>query len=377
MKISLNYELGKYFTFDPSKSKPIYNWFYYKEAFSPELVFYFIKKFNPNKILDPFCGIGTTLLAAKEKNIPAFGMDISPLAVFVSRVKTEFYTESDCKEGEKILHRFFEDRFVPSFEWGFELFSPKKFFPPRNYNDIVFIREKIEEIENKKIQNLFLLALLSIIPQCGLFIKDGGVLRFAKEKRAMPAKEAFRRKVKRMLKEARGTRPGKVFVSEGDARFMEFEEEFDGIITSPPYLNNIDYTKVYGLELSLLTMDEGITKRIREKSFRSFITKETKASEILPEVEEYSALPILLAYFEDSKKVFENFYKVLKKGGRAAYVVGNAVIHETYIPVDEILCRIAEKMGFETEIVVGLERWADVRPARIKTRESVVLLEKI
>jgi SAM-dependent methyltransferase len=377
MKLSYNFQLGRYFTFEPSKSRPIYNWFYYKEAFSPELVFHFIEKWKPKNILDPFCGIGTTLLASKEKSIPAYGMDVSPLAVFVSRVKTEHYTENDVEEGWWALRDFFENRTIPSYEWEFELFSPKKFFPPRNYNDIVFIREKIETIENEKIKNLFLLALLSIVPQCGLFIKDGGVLKFSKEKRAMPVKEAFRRKVKRMLREARETKPGEVFVEEGDARFMEFENGFDGIITSPPYLNNVDYTKVYGLELSLLAMDKNIPSLVREKSFRSFIKKDTKPREILPEVEEYSSLPIVLAYFEDSKMVFENFYRALREGGKVAYVVGNAVIHETHIPVDEILCRIAERIGFETEIIVGLERVADVRPARIKTRESVVFLEKI
>ncbi|MGB9719406.1 MAG: hypothetical protein ACPL06_02305 [Candidatus Anstonellales archaeon] len=377
MKVSYAPELGRYFTFEPSKSKPLYNWFYYKEAFSPELVFHFIEKWKPKKILDPFCGIGTTLLASKEKNIPAYGTDASPLAVFVSKVKTEYYSEEDVGEGERILREFFEKRFSPSYEWEFELFTPKQFFPPRNYNDIVFIREKIEKIENEKIKNLFLLALVSVIPQCGLFIKDGGVLKFAKEKRAIPAKLAFRRKVKRMLREAKETKPGNVFVAEGDARFMEFEGEwFDGIITSPPYLNNIDYTKVYGFELSLLAMDKNITAITRAKSFRSFITRETKASEILPEVEGYSHLPIVPAYFEDSKRVFENFHRVLADGGRVAYVVGNAVIHEMHIPVDEILCRIAEKIGFETEILVGLERWADVKQAKIKTRESVVLLEK-
>ena len=377
MNLSYNLQLGRYFTFEPSKSRPIYNWFYYKEAFSPELVFYFIEKWKPKKILDPFCGIGTTLLASKEKNIPAWGMDASPLAVFVSKVKTEHYTKKDVEEGERILREFFENRFSPSYEWEFELFSPKKFFPPRNYNDVVFIREKIEKLEDENLRNLFLLALLSILPQCGLFIKDGGVLKFSKEKRAMPAKEAFRRKAKRMLKEATETKPGNVFVEEGDAREMEFEDaQFDGIITSPPYLNNIDYTKVYGLELSLLAMDKNITSIVRSKSFRSFITKETKAKEILPEVEEYTHLPIVPVYFEDSKRVFENFYRVLENGGKVAYVVGNAVIHETHIPVDEILCRIAEKIGFKAEILVGLERWADVKPAKIKTRESVVLLEK-
>jgi hypothetical protein len=71
----------------------------------------------------------------------------------------------------------------------------------------------------------------------------------------------------------------------------------------------------------------------------------------------------------------------LKKGGRAAFVVGNAVLPGACIAVDEVLALIALELGFsDARVVVGAERVADVSAARgaerRKVRESAVMLEK-
>jgi len=44
--------------------------------------------------------------------------------------------------------------------------------------------------------------------------------------------------------------------------------------------------------------------------------------------------------------------------------------------VDEILARIAERLGMDCEIEVGTYRIADVKPQKIKTRESIVICKK-
>jgi hypothetical protein len=45
--------------------------------------------------------------------------------------------------------------------------------------------------------------------------------------------------------------------------------------------------------------------------------------------------------------------------------------------VDEIFAQMGERIGFsESEIVVGAERIADVRPRKVRTRESIVVMRK-
>ena len=373
----LESSLANYFTFEASKNLPTHRWLYYKEAYAPQIVEHFIKYFDAKEsVFDPFVGIGTTPLVAKSLGLKSTGIDISPLAVFVSRTKCANYSKKDIEDAKTELKKLFKERKEPEFKWDFELFSPRRFFSKRNYNDICFIREKCEQMENEKVGALFLLALLSSLPQAGFFIKDGGVLRLEKSKRAMPTKDAFKRKLKQIISDLEahrieGPTPELLLA---DARNFS-KGEYECFITSPPYLNNIDYSKVYGLELSLLAMDKNASLKMRNESLRSFITKDAQKTEVPEEVGEIGhRLPIVGEYFADMEKVLKNLYKTNEKGG--VLIVGNAVIQQEHIEVDEILGKIGERVGFEYEIPLWMERIADVKPAKLKVRESAVVFKK-
>lgn len=378
MKISSDYSLGPYFTFDPSKGKPIFNWFFYKEAYSPEIVHHFLRRFSPQNVLDQFSGIGTTALAAKSRGIQAFGIDSSPLAVFVGQVKTRNYSEDDLQGAREFLKNLFQEKSAPRVRWPFELFPVEKAFPPVNLRDILFIRERLDSIENENARGLLLLALVSILPMCSFVLKDGGVLKIAK-KQVAPAKEMFKRRAKKMLADLENPINGpEPQILLGDARELPFENEtMDAAITSPPYLNNIDYTKVYGLELSLLGLRADDAKKARERAVRSFVNIVTRADSFPEELGEIGdRIPVAATYFSDMEKVLEETRRVLKPGSSASFIVSNAVIRETHIPVDEILAQIGERLGFECEIIAGLERIADVKPAKVRTRESAIVFRK-
>jgi hypothetical protein len=375
--------LGPYMTFELSKEKPLHGWFWYKEGFAPEIVEWAVSDFSktrnskPETILDPFCGVGTTLLAAKDNGIESAGVDASPLAVFVSKTKTDDYDGSDLESALAFLSK--KPAPAPEIDWEFELFSPRAAFPKRNYNEILALRRAIEQ-EEGRVRDLLLLALLSVLPQASIILKDGGVLKIDKHKRALPAREIFKRKVKRMVREVQDTRRGrvpKVFL--GDARALDMESEgVDLVVTSPPYLNNIDYSKIYGLELSLLAMSKAEAEEVRMKAIRSFIGRQMDVDTMPEEVGDVGfRIPIIGTYFKDMEGAISEMFRVLGSGGSAYVVVSNSVIHETHVLVDEIFAQMAERIGFaETEIVVGAERIADVKPQKIRTRESVVVLRK-
>jgi DNA modification methylase len=388
MNISKNLELGSHMTFELCKQLPIHSWFYYKEGYSPEIVRWALgQEKNAESIMDPFCGVGTSMLAAKQAGLQSRGIEASELAVFVSKTKTQNYETQDLEEAREFIARVFsERREESSVRWEFELFDVRVAFPKRNLNELLFLRERIENQNTRpKARNLLLLALLSILPQCSLVIKDGGVLKMDKRKRAMPVKDAFRRKVKRMINELEqnpisGPEP-EVYI--GDARRTGFGDESEGlIVTSPPYLNNIDYSKIYGLELSLFAMSKAAAEETRMRSIRSFIrTRDAGHSTLTalpPEVGGVGErIPIVGTYFTDMEESIKEMKRLLVPGGAAYIVVSNSVIHETHVLVDEIFAEMGERIGFsDVGIVVGAERIADVRPARVKTRESVVVLRK-
>jgi DNA modification methylase len=384
MKITNRPELGRFMTFELSKEKPIHGWFWYKEGYAPEIVEWALRDsgMKDGVVLDPFCGVGTTLLAAKGLNLGSVGVDASPLAAFTSRTKSQDYGSGELDAVEEFIAKDIRpDRGEEAaLRWDFELFSPRAAFPKRNYNEILAIRNAIEQEEGKA-RDLLLLALLSVLPQASIILKDGGVLKIMKDKRALPAKEIFRRKAKRMVRELRdsplrGPEP-QVFL--GDARALDLEKESAGIVvTSPPYLNNIDYSKIYGLELSLLNMSGSEAAEMRMRAVRSFIGKRMEVAAMPQEVGDIGyRIPIIGTYFADMELAMAEMFRILRPGGSAYVVVSNSVIHETHVLVDEVLGEIAQRIGFsDVEIAVGAERIADVRPQKVSTRESVVIMRK-
>ncbi|MBI4162201.1 MAG: hypothetical protein HY513_00830 [Candidatus Aenigmarchaeota archaeon] len=365
-------ELGEHATFVPNKKLPVYNWFYYKEGFSRDIVFHLIERFQigkGNTVLDPFAGSGTTLLACKEKGIDSIGFDASELAVFASNVKIGNYDLENLREEAKFIftRKFFrlDTSNAPSIA--------KRAFSKFALEDIQFFRGNIAEIENK---NFFLLGLVNAAMKVSYVWKDGGVIKFKKHP-APPLRHLYRRIIKNMIKSLEKKMPetsidtknisSRAFV--GDARMLKLENEsIDAIITSPPYLNNIDYTKVYAIEEWIAGLED-------RPAIRSWIghTKSDITADGRP------MTSVGTAYFEDIKKALEEMFRVLKKGGKAAIIVGNAYVNGEIINSDEVLAKQAEKIGFTTkEIDVVNKRFALEERTKKKgiLRESMIILEK-
>ena len=210
-------------------------------------------------------------------------------------------------------------------------------------------------------------------------MKDGGFLRIDKRKSCPPAKPVFSRRIKEMISDLENSKiEGPIpRIEIGDARKINLENEsIDGIITSPPYLNGIDYTKIYGLELSLLEPYSNSVKEARGRSLYSF-EKKVPVENVPPEAEEFGhKYPIIGGYFSDMEKVLKESHRLLKPNSSSVFIVGNSIMFGLHILVDEILAEIGERIGFEAEIISSLQRFASTPKAKIETRESAIILKK-
>lgn len=77
-------------TFAKNLSLPIHRWFRYSAGFSANWVKELIqieKVKGRQKIIDPFVGLGTTLLAAESCNIEAIGIEAHPFVARIARTK--------------------------------------------------------------------------------------------------------------------------------------------------------------------------------------------------------------------------------------------------------------------------------------------------
>jgi hypothetical protein len=96
-------ELSRLLRFDANLNEPIHRWFKFKEAFSSQLVAHLLREYRPRvgrtaTFLDPFCGVGTSLLAAEQtlieagmKDVVLRGVEVNPYLQFVAKTKLDWH----------------------------------------------------------------------------------------------------------------------------------------------------------------------------------------------------------------------------------------------------------------------------------------------
>jgi hypothetical protein len=142
-----------------------------------------------------------------------------------------------------------------------------------------------------------------------------------------------------------------------DARSIALDKEsVDFAVTSPPYLNKEEFSRMYKLELSLFF-------GLPPGKLAAFIGAEQEAS-----------------YWADIRKVLFELFRVCRPGAKVAWVVGGGCFPDHVVETDIKSAELAEAVGFKTvDIHVARHGWCTARKT-VKvgpTRESVVLLEKI
>jgi SAM-dependent methyltransferase len=347
MKTEERLDLGRLATFVPNRNLPLYNWFYFKEGFSRDLVMLLLDRYagkgNVN-VLDPFCGSGTSLVACRERGLDSYGFDVLPLAALASRAKTNDYDPSELKrairEISKSKFRRQDIRAVPK--------NIRRFFNPHTLEDVLFFREQIGQYGGET-HDFLKLGLVTSTTRCSWMYKDGAVLKL--RRKPVPVfRKFYIRTLRKMLGDSGRVRfrPSQAFVDEGDARNLKIDSEFiDLVITSPPYLNKIEYTRIYGVEEFLFFGGEG------GPGMRSYIGLEGEAGQQFPGLE---LPPAANAYFKDMKRVLGELGRVCKPGAVLCFVIGDGCFPTGVVHCDELLPKLAKGLGFKTEKVYTLNR---------------------
>ena len=336
-------DLARLVTPYQSRKMPVYRWYNLNHSYSKDLILRLLQDFKvppQSTVLDPFCGTGTTMLCCRDAGMNAVGVDIMPLSTFASRSKIMYY---DCGQVERDFGRIFPGR---QYDFGFETAAPylQKCFPLEELTRLLHLRYSILQMENP-CRSFFALALLGILKQVSYTKNDGAFIRFCRDEEPDCLEETFPAQVKMMLNDIRSNgdeRNGNQFpVIRGDARNLPLADNLaDCLITSPPYLNRHDYTRIYAVELLFSFLDDNEQlKKLRYKMLRSNVearrTVESSDYEPPPRLAELLAklekcrlpnrkvLDMIAGYFEDMYLVLKEAARVLKRGAKAAFVVRN------------------------------------------------------
>lgn len=381
----------------PDRNLPRYSWYAFKHSYSKKLVVNLLNEFGVGEggwVLDPFCGGGTTLLACREAGVNSIGYDILPFSVFISNTKSEHFNTNALKRDFSTFKLSATKSHFP------DVAIMEKAFTPSVRDALLQIRAWIGSLEDKRSRDFFLLALLSILDKVSKAKKSGGFLRLVNKRYVgKQAVALFKSTAEKMINDLdpstlhKGTsREARI----GDARKMRTKKLFDAVITSPPYPNRHDYTRVYALELlASFTDSNDSLKELRYDTLRShvearlrFPTEEyvppNALSDIIDELEEKELnnnqiVPMLSGYFEDMYLVMKEIKRCLNEDGKAAVVVSNVRYAGINVPVDEILAEAGEQAGLTpTEIRIARNRGNSsqqmAKYSRDPSRESIVIL---
>lgn len=402
MKFSEKLELGKYVSPLSDKQCAPFNWYSFKHRFGSELVAKMFTMFGLEKgdtVFDPYCGGGTTLIKAKLDGYHSIGLDISPFPIFLTNVLTQSFDPIRLKKQlANISHEVDSKVDIP------DVAILNKAFSDTTLKYIYSLRNSINSLTSSD-RDFFLFSLLCILNEVSKAKKSGGFLRITNQKKVSKniVKKLFLKKSEKIIDDLKlfkfSDAIAKAFV--GDARSYPDEvkkKNYDAIMTSPPYPNRHDYTRIYELELLVGFIDDNKSlKNLRYQTLRSHVEAckqydakgyrvppllEDKISELRnQELNNPQLIPMLYGYFEDMYLSLKEMHAVLKVGKNIGLVVSNARFAGVMFPVDELLAEIGEQIGLTTRKIYILRYRGNssqqmLRYKREPTRESLIVWEK-
>lgn len=283
------------------------HWIYpYKGKFHPQMIralMNIIKIKNGETLFDPFVGSGTAVLEAQILGVNAIGLDISPLCVLISRVKTESVDVLD------------------------EI---------KRYKDFYLFKKSGKELTDERVRNFYKVAEMMAHSDKSRRGKNFESSFVSDALKMIASVEDYSNAIKK-----HNLKIGKTKIIEGDARKIDLKDEsVDGIITSPPYSIALNYVANDAHSLKALGYD---LDKIKE----DFIGVRG------------TGLNKFELYDKDMEKAYSEMYRVLKKDKYCVVVIGNVTFQGQEINTTQNVIKYCEKIGLRTikkmeKIIYGL-----------------------
>lgn len=323
-------------------------------------------------IADPFCGSGTSLVEASLLGVPSIGVDFDPLAVLICKTKTVGLSVQQLNEVRKcwvgkIGVENYDDLTdaVPNLH---------HWFKPEIAKQLEFIKRKALRIEDDAVRLFSLIVFSSILRRVSNAddqTQKTYVSGTLKKTPPMPDElfPAFLDRAVRGMESYSMHSRAPVIVQRDDARNWHSTKKVDGIITSPPYIDSIDYVYNQMLEyfwlyefLGLASVDEIRELRRKPVGFRrveidaglGHLAKISPLAAALlePLLAKINAVSKkeaqnVIGYFEDFANHVKAAKQSMQQGSIYALVIGESYIRGVTVPTPTILSAIFEAYGFE------------------------------
>jgi DNA modification methylase len=328
---------------------------------------------KPMRVLDPMMGSGTVVALARSNKHVGFGVDIDPLANLIASVWT---TTTDAEKVRRAANRVLKravivsdnvptrDAYPRAASAGTRRFI-RYWFDSQARRQLASLSLSIMTIRDMNVRNALWCAFSRLI----IAKRDGASLaldlahsRPHRHFTRAPIKpfDKFLSSVEFVLKNvalkgspAAGLRAR---VRNGDARKLPIKKNsIDLVLTSPPYLNAIDYIRCSKFSLVWMGYDIDSLSGIRSRSIGTEVGRKFEDDEEIAtivkelKIKNLSARyrAIVAGYIDDMRSAIREVSRVLVPGGSAVYVIGENTIAGVYVRNAKILISLARRSGLQ------------------------------
>ncbi|MDY7008934.1 MAG: DNA methyltransferase [Cyanobacteriota bacterium] len=411
-------------TFSDNLSLPIHRWFRYSAGFSANWVKQLIeieKEKGRQKIIDPFVGSGTTLLAAELCNVKAIGIEAHP---FVTRIaQTKLYWRENYQDFRSYAMEILANAKIIYQKENIKNFDDypsliHKCFPPPILSKLDSLLKAWKNTkDNSYFSQLSWLALTAILRECSPVGTAQWQYVLPKKNKAkiVDPYEAFLAKIylmsSDMAKQQQYQLNKKAILYCEDARKCNSVNSkwADLVITSPPYANNYDYADATRLEMSFFGEINNwgdLQTAVRQYLIRSCtqhisglnkevdnILAQDKLLPIYQEITETCKLlanerknhggkkpyhTMIAAYFSDMAEVWITLRRLTQEGCLVCFIIGDSAPYGIYVPVDKWLGKLAISAGFKSYKFEKIRdrnvKWKN-RKHRVPLHEGILWVE--
>lgn len=364
-------------TFKANLADTRYGWLRLTPAYGINLVADLVARHceREHVVLDPFCGTGTTALVCAERGIACDTTDINPFLVWLAAVKARAYDDNDLATFVSRTGVIAREIETPTGRdaWTPPLHQVEKWWGARTMNALghAMAGIKRENPDSPAADLLRVVFCRSMIDHANVSFGHQSMSFKARDERALSSMaEHWRRSSAAVVDAARRSPSVQPRVMTCDARNLRMclsDDQYDCVITSPPYPNRMSYVRelrpyMYWLgyladgraageldwqaiggtwgcassNVSKWIVPEGVT--VPFDGFDNIIASIAARSALLSNY--------VRKYFCDMVEHCNGLFSVVKHGGTVHYVVGNSKFYDTMLPVEAIYAAMFGAAGF-------------------------------
>lgn len=322
------------------------------------------------RVLDPMSGSGMVVGTAAKLGLEAYGYDLDPLACLISKTNSTLVKSARCEiAAQRLLDKcqaVDSEVVLPWIDGCRETQQYIDFwFAPKQQAQLRALSYHL--VADPFVSSASTLNVLKIAVSRLIITKEPKASLARDTAHSRPHRtiasndfdvlDALPKSLDHVLKALAPNeiqRDAKAY--RGDARRMGRVRSgsIDCIVTSPPYLNAIDYMRGHRLALVWLGYDLSSLRKLRQRSVGAERMMQISDDEFLntflaslPPVMPNKTIGILRRYYRDLVDIMAEAFRVLKPDRTATYVIGDSLVRGHHVANGELLKAAAMRAGFQ------------------------------